>query len=88
MQVLRHWRYWDGKNTLFFPLGNNENYTFININFLTFRPDLQSCKEGGKKHISGMFKNNKNRGGAFLYNGTIKLLFQILMFIQIFGKGL
>ena len=35
-----------------------------------------------------MFKNNKNRGGAFLYNATIKLLFQILMFIQIFGKGL
>ena len=54
---------------------------------MTFRPDLQSCKEGGKKHISGIFKNNKNRGGAFLYNAMIKLLFQTLMFIQSLVKA-
>ena len=82
MQALQHSGAWGDNSTPFF-LDNNEDYAFISIkwsflNVLT--PDIKSQKKVEKKHVSSIFKYNKNWGGISLYNSTINQLFQTLQY--------
>ena len=54
-----------------------------NETFLSFLPLPLTLKEGRiKKQVLRISKNNKSRGGIFLYNSTINQLFQTLVFIK------
>ena len=88
MQAQRHSEYWGDNSNPSVLLNSNGNYSFTGIKggFFDILPtDIESLMKVKKEQTSNIFKN---RGRIYLYNSTINQLFQILVFIQIFGKGL